>query len=221
MIMSQTHIFNFFPGCIHSSRILKTLALFASRQKNNYIPNQQVWLNRLYFQISNSKEKRCLTIDTREINEFGPGKLRTDAQNTLEQICYFNRNKSDSHFVSFIAKRVSPDNHVFYIHKLNLDFNLDNKSLEIDLTNSVSDGTSKRQYQPTNKEYTENGTESTSTRSETSQSQEGGRRDRLDFSNAAESAISRGGGGKHRGDRRETIVARKKPRFLKNRRIYY
>ena len=35
--------------------------------------------------------------------------------------------------MSFIAKRVSPDNHVFYIHKLNLDFNLDDKSLEIDL----------------------------------------------------------------------------------------
>ena len=97
---------------------------------------------------------------------------------------------------------------------------MDNKSLEIDLTNSVLDGTSKRQHQPTNKEYTENGIESTSIRSETSQ--EGGRRDRLDFSNAAESAISRGGGGgKHRDDRRETIVARKKPRFLKNRRIYY
>ena len=30
MIMSQTHIFNFFPGSIHSSRILKTLSLFAS-----------------------------------------------------------------------------------------------------------------------------------------------------------------------------------------------
>ena len=33
MIMSQTHIFNFFPGSIHSSRILKTLSFFASRQK--------------------------------------------------------------------------------------------------------------------------------------------------------------------------------------------
>ena len=30
MIMSQTHIFNFIPGSIHSSRILKTLSLFAS-----------------------------------------------------------------------------------------------------------------------------------------------------------------------------------------------
>ena len=33
MIMAQTHIFNFFPGSIHSGRILKTLALFANRQK--------------------------------------------------------------------------------------------------------------------------------------------------------------------------------------------
>ena len=42
MIMSQTHIFNFFPGSIHSSRILKTLSLFASRQKDTYLPNQQI-----------------------------------------------------------------------------------------------------------------------------------------------------------------------------------
>ena len=54
MIMSQTHIFSFFPGSIHSSTILKTLSLFASRQNNTYLPNQQVWLN---FQISNFKEK--------------------------------------------------------------------------------------------------------------------------------------------------------------------
>ena len=33
MIMSQTHIYNFFPGSIHSSRIIKTLSLFASRKK--------------------------------------------------------------------------------------------------------------------------------------------------------------------------------------------
>ena len=30
MIMSQTHIFSFFPGSIHNSRISKTLSLFAS-----------------------------------------------------------------------------------------------------------------------------------------------------------------------------------------------
>ena len=209
MIMSQTHIFNFFPGSIHSSRILKILSLFASRQKNSYIPNQQIWLNRLYFQISNSKEKKCLTIDTREINELGPGKFRTDAQNALEQTCYFNRNKSDSHFTSYIAKRVSPDNHVFYISKLNLDFNLGNKSLEIQLKNLVADGSVKRQYQSINNKNTENGTgSSSSTRSEIDQEGAGGGGNRLDSSMHAESAISRGGEhGKHRGER-------KKPRYL-------
>ena len=165
----QTHIFNFFPGSIHSSRILKTLSPFASRQKNSYIPNQQIWLNRLYFQISNSKEKKCLTIDTREINELGPGKFRTDAQDALEQTCYFNRNKSDSHFTSYIAKRVSPENQVFYIPRLNLEFNLDNKNLEIEFKNLLSDGSAKRQYQSINNQNTENRTKSSSARSKTDQ----------------------------------------------------
>ena len=105
MIMSQTHIFNFFSGSIHSSRILKTLSLFATRQKNTYLPNKNVWLNKLYFQISNSKEKKGLTIDTRDVNELGPGKFRTSADNGEEQTCYFNRNKSDTHFTSFFARR--------------------------------------------------------------------------------------------------------------------
>ena len=37
MIMSQTHILNFFPGSIHNSKILKTLSLFANRQKKTLI----------------------------------------------------------------------------------------------------------------------------------------------------------------------------------------
>ena len=81
MIMSQTRIINFFPGSVHSSRILKNLALFASRQKNTYLLNRQVWLNKLYFKISNSKEKNCLTIGAREVNELGPGKFRMSADN--------------------------------------------------------------------------------------------------------------------------------------------
>ena len=42
MIMSQTHIFNFFPGSIHSGEILKTLSPFASRYKNPYIPSRNI-----------------------------------------------------------------------------------------------------------------------------------------------------------------------------------
>ena len=144
MIMSQTHIFNFFPGSIHSSRILKTLSLFASRQKNTYLPNQQVWLNRLYFQISNSKEKKCLTIDTREVSELGPGKFRTSADNGQEQLCYFNRSKNDTHYSSYTAKRVQPDKLVFSVVKVNIYFSLVNKSLEIEVKNSLINGNTKR-----------------------------------------------------------------------------
>ena len=76
MIMSQTHIFNFFPGCVNSSRISKTLPLFASRQKKTTFLTSRFWLNRLYFQISNSK-------DTRDVSNLGPGKLRTSADSNI------------------------------------------------------------------------------------------------------------------------------------------
>ena len=137
MIMSQTHIFNFFPGSIHSSRILKTLSVFASRQKNSYLPNQQVWLNELYIQISNSKEKKCLTIDTREVNDLGPVKFRTSPDNSEVQTCYFNRNKSGNYFNSFQLKCISPRQPIrFYIVKSNFNcFELVNKSLDIELKN--------------------------------------------------------------------------------------
>ena len=158
MIMSQIHIFNFFPGSIHSSRISKTLSIsLADRRTLTFQTNKFGSIDSV-FKFLILKKKKSLTIDTREITELGPGKFRTDAQNGLEQVCYLNRNKSDSHFTSYIAKCVTPVNLVFYIQKLNLDFNLDNKSLEIELNNSVADGISKRQYQSVNKENTENGT---------------------------------------------------------------
>ena len=137
-IMYQTHIFNFFPGSIHSSRILKTLTIFASRQKNTYLPNQQVRLNKLYFKLSNSKEKKCLTIDTREVNELGPVKFRTSADNGEVQTCFFNRNKSDTYFDSFQSKRIVSQGHIkFSIVKANFNcFELVNKSLDFSLKTS-------------------------------------------------------------------------------------
>ena len=131
MIMSQTHIFNFFPGSIHSGRILKTLSLFASREKNTYVPTNQIWLNRLYFQISNSQEKNCLTIDTRDSNEFGPGKFRTRANNAEEQYCYFNRTNTDSRFKRYLAKRDwnIPEKPVFSITEQQ-NYSLDNNTVE-------------------------------------------------------------------------------------------
>ena len=118
MIMSQTHISNFLRGSIHSGRILRTLFLFASREKNSYLPTNQVWLNKLYFQISNSKGKTCLKIDTRDVKEFGPGKFRTGAENNLKQNCYFNRNNTESRFKCYLARRDSsnPENLFFFFY---------------------------------------------------------------------------------------------------------
>ena len=95
----------FFPGSIHSSSITRTLSLFAKRYKNTYVPVRNVWLNRQYFDISNSKQKQCLTIDMHDVNDLGPGKFRTQADNGMRQICYYNRNKTDASFNSFLATR--------------------------------------------------------------------------------------------------------------------
>ena len=105
MIMSQTHIFNFFPGSAHNSTILRTVSLFANKYKNNYVLTRNVWLSRLYFNVSNSKQKQCLTTDTRDINDLGPGKFRRQAGNGTQQICYYNRNKTDTSFNPFLATR--------------------------------------------------------------------------------------------------------------------
>ena len=101
MILSQRKIFNFFPGSVHASAIIRILSSIASRHKHNYIPHRDLWINRLYFEISNTKQKLCLTIDTRDINDLGPAKFRTQTDSDTEQICYCNRNKKDTSFNSF------------------------------------------------------------------------------------------------------------------------
>ena len=99
------HIINFFPGSVHSGAILKTLSYFANRYKNLYVSSCSIWLNKLYFDISASKQKPCLTVDTRTIDDLGPGEFRTQADNGIKQVCYYNRNKSDTSFNSFLATR--------------------------------------------------------------------------------------------------------------------
>ena len=46
-----------------------------------------------------------MTIDTRDVNELGPAKRRTQADSRTEQICCCNRNKKDTCFNSFLAVR--------------------------------------------------------------------------------------------------------------------
>ena len=103
--ISQTKIFNFFPGSVQASSIVRILSSFASRYKHTYILNRNISINRLYFETPNSRQKQCLTIDTRDVNDLGPRKFRTQTDSDTEQICYYNRNKKDTSFNSFLAVR--------------------------------------------------------------------------------------------------------------------
>ena len=49
MIMSQTKIFNFFPGSVQAGSIVRILSSFANRYKNNYIPHRNIWINSCTF----------------------------------------------------------------------------------------------------------------------------------------------------------------------------
>ena len=79
------------------------MSSFASRYKYIYISHRDLWIYRLYLEISNLSQKQCLTIDTRDGIDIGPAKFRTQADSDTEQICYYNRNKKDTSCNSFLA----------------------------------------------------------------------------------------------------------------------
>ena len=93
MIIFLTKISTIFSASIQISSILKILSAICNRETFNYIPVRDLWLKRLYFEISNSSEKVCLTIDCRNFNSSGPAKYRTNARSNTEQFCYFNKKK--------------------------------------------------------------------------------------------------------------------------------
>ena len=62
-------------------------------------------INKLYFGITNSQEKHCFIIDTRDVNSLGPDKFRTHADDDIKEVCYYDRNQTDTSFNSFLATR--------------------------------------------------------------------------------------------------------------------
>ena len=53
-------MFNFFPGSVDANSIIRILPSFVGRYKHNYIPHCNLWINGLYFGISNSRQKQCV-----------------------------------------------------------------------------------------------------------------------------------------------------------------
>ena len=131
MTLSQTKTFNFFPGLIQAVAIIKILSPFASRYKHNHIPHRDIWSNRLYSQISYSRQKQCLTIDTHDVNDLGTAKFRRRADIRSEQLCYYNRNKKDSSFNSFLAVRKETSSPIVKV--------IDNTNRHDDIYSEISD----------------------------------------------------------------------------------
>ena len=135
MIISQTKIFNIFSGSLQTASVAKILSSYCNRRIYDYIPHRDPWINRPYFEISNSNEKKCLTIDTRDVNNLGLTKFRTGAENGKEQICCNNRSRKDKLFNRFLAvrKETSADEIIFSIvNSIDKTNELENVYYEID-----------------------------------------------------------------------------------------
>ena len=73
------------------------------------MPIRQLWLNRVFTDLANSHEKNCLTIDCGYINQNGPGRFRSHAENPEKQVCYFNKPNEDKFYNVFISRRIKGD----------------------------------------------------------------------------------------------------------------
>ena len=117
MILSQTKNFNIFPGSLQTASVVKILSSYCNRYTNEYIQHRDLWLNRLYFEISNFSKKRCLAIVIRHVNNLEPSKFRTGAENDREQTCYFNYNKNGRAFNRFLAvRKETPANEIVFFY---------------------------------------------------------------------------------------------------------
>ena len=142
MIISQRKIFNIFFGSLQTTLVAKILSSYCNRYTYKYIPHRDLWINRLYYYISNSVEKKCLTIETRDVNNLESSEFRTGAKNGKEHVCYGYRNKKDKVSNKFLASRkeTSANEIIFSIEKLignpnnaeNIYYKIDDELKEFD-----------------------------------------------------------------------------------------
>ena len=52
-------------------------------------------LNRIFTDPANTDEQRRLTIDCSNVNQNGPGRYRTEADDPEKQVYYFNKPRND------------------------------------------------------------------------------------------------------------------------------
>ena len=108
-IISQTNIFNIFPASVPFNSVSKILQANCISRGKGYIPVRSLWLTRFFTELANSHEKNCLTIDCGYVNQNGPGRFRTHAENPEKQVCYFAKPNYDKFYNTFLSRRIKGD----------------------------------------------------------------------------------------------------------------
>ena len=83
--------------------------MLAQEKQKIYILQNAFWLNRLFFDLANTNDKICLTIDSSGVNKDGPGRFRTRADNPEFQVYYFNSKNDEQVYNEFISQRINND----------------------------------------------------------------------------------------------------------------
>ena len=90
----------------------KILTNNCDRETLKYIPKRELWINRLYFDIANKKDYSCLTIDC---GKSGPAKYRTQADNNIQQTCFFSQKKKIGCLTGYNLEPDNKDDLIFTI----------------------------------------------------------------------------------------------------------
>ena len=132
--LSQTNIYNIFPATVLSPSVWKILETACSRKTIKYIPQNALWL---FIELANRDDRLRLTIDCSEINEDGPGRFWTKADNPEFQT-YFNWANYEQVYDEFVSKRINSaeDSENFYFKIVKLKSKT-NKNVTFDATDEL------------------------------------------------------------------------------------
>ena len=107
MILSQTKLFNIFPSSIQLGKMLKILNNNCDRETIRYISARDLWINRLYFSLSNESKYSCLTIACRNPALQSIELMQTVTWNNF--VISVKIKKTDS-LINFLTRRVDTSN---------------------------------------------------------------------------------------------------------------
>ena len=139
-VLSQTNIFNIFLASVSLNNVRKILEGACIRKTSKYIPHASLWISRLFIELANRNDKVCLTLDCYNTNRDGPGRFRSEADNSDNQLCYLNSANDEKVYNEFVSKRIKssdPENN-FYFEIVEVK-NKTNKNILFDATNKLQE----------------------------------------------------------------------------------